>query len=604
MSVLLEIKNLSVGIERGKEILPAVRDVNLGIGSGEIVCLVGGSGSGKTVTSLAVLRLIDYEGGRITGGEIIFHEQDIASLPQKEMNGIRGRKIAMVTQDPMTALNPVFTIGNQFVEVIRQHKSVSRMEAWEEAIRLLEKVHIPEPASRMKQYPFELSGGMLQRVAIALALACQPELLIVDEPTTALDVTIQAQILNLLLELREQESMSILFITHDLAVAAEIADKVAVMHEGTIVEQGTVREIFAFPGHWYTKTLVQSKRNLLMGSASVYDCQDDEIILEAEGLSKFYPLKSKPFQQKRYVQAVDQVSLSIRKGETLGLVGESGSGKSTLGKLLVSLQKSDSGRILYRGKDVTGGTKRTQKELRKNTQVVFQDTFSALNPRWKVEDIIGEPLRVHTKLSKDGIRERVEEVLRLVDLDPAFRTRYPHEFSGGQRQRINIARAIILHPEFLLLDEAVSALDLAVQSKVIDLLKKLQQDMGLSYVFIAHGLDVVRDISHRIGVMYLGRIVEIAPAEELFTKPAHPYTKALFEANPTIDLDRRRKRHVLHGEIPSPVSPPSGCHFHTRCPLATEKCRSKAPVMDVLSEERTVACHYPLEEKERVELLR
>ncbi|MCM3227339.1 ABC transporter ATP-binding protein [Terribacillus saccharophilus] len=604
MRTLLEIRNLSVGIERGKDVIPAVRNVNLDIRSGEIVCLVGGSGSGKTVTSLAVLRLIDYEGGRITGGEIIFQEQDIASLAQKEISGIRGRKIAMVTQDPMTALNPVFTIGNQFVEVIRKHKSVSRSEAWDEAIKLLEKVHIPEPASRMKQYPLELSGGMLQRVAIALALACQPELLIADEPTTALDVTIQAQILNLLLELRAEEGMSILFITHDLAVAAEIADKVAVMHEGSIVEQGTVREIFAFPGHWYTKTLVQSKRDLLTSSASEENRQDDEVILEAEGISKAFPLKGKPFQPKRYVQAVDEVSLYIRKGETLGLVGESGSGKSTLGKLLVSLQEADSGQILYRGKDVTGGTKREKKELRKNTQVVFQDTFSALNPRWKVEDIIGEPLRVHTRLSKDEIRERVEEVLQLVDLDPASRTRYPHEFSGGQRQRINIARAIILHPEFLLLDEAVSALDLAVQAKVIDLLKKLQLEMGLSYVFIAHGLDVVRDISHRIGVMYLGRIVEIAPAEELFTRPAHPYTKALLEANPTIDLDRKRERHVLHGEIPSPVNPPAGCHFHTRCPLATEKCRLEAPAMESLIGERAVACHYPLEKKERVELLR
>lgn len=604
MRTLLEIRNLSVGIERGKEVIPAVRDVNLDIGNGEIVCLVGGSGSGKTVTSLAVLRLIDYEGGRITGGEIIFQEQDIASLGQKDMSGIRGRKIAMVTQDPMTALNPVFTIGNQFVEVIRKHKSVSRAEAWDEAVGLLEKVHIPEPASRMKQYPIELSGGMLQRVAIALALACQPELLIADEPTTALDVTIQAQILNLLLELRAEENMSILFITHDLAVAAEIADKVAVMHEGSIVEQGTSREIFAFPGHWYTKTLVQSKRDLIISSASDESRQDDEIILEAEGISKVFPLKSKPFRPKKFVKAVDEVSLYIRKGETLGLVGESGSGKSTLGKLLVSLQESDSGQILYLGKNVTVGTKRERKELRKNTQIVFQDTFSALNPRWKVEDIIGEPLRVHTRLSKDEIRKRVEEVLQLVDLDPASRTRYPHEFSGGQRQRINIARAIILHPEFLLLDEAVSALDLAIQSKVINLLKKLQQDLGLSYVFIAHGLDVVRDISHRIGVMYLGRIVEIAPAEELFTRPAHPYTKALLEANPTMDLDRKRERHVLHGEIPSPVNPPAGCHFHTRCPLATEKCRLEAPAMESLIGERAVACHYPLEKKERVELLR
>lgn len=664
---LIKLKSLSIDFKTKDGLLNAVNHIDLEIGTREIVCLVGESGSGKTITSLAMMRLIDYENGIISDGEILFDGQNLASLSQKEINDLRGKKIAMVFQDPMNALDPVFPIGHQIVDVILKHNQGNKSHAWEDAIELLKKVGIPEPEIRMKQYPYELSGGMLQRVMIAVALACGPELLIADEPTTALDVTIQAQILELLCELRDTMNMSILLITHDLGVAAEMADRIVVMYAGKIVEEGDVFQIFQQPKHPYTQGLLRSIKSYENGNGHLYtikgsiptltalpngcrfhprcpyateQCREKEptlsvvdnrkvacwntedipvlksewssdfsntdknnkepnksssILIEVDQIKKYFPINKNVFQkQKENIHAVDNISFSIFEGETFGLVGESGCGKSTLGRLLLQLEKPTNGKVRFEGQDLLSLDKKRLKDVRSQMQVVFQDPAGSTNPRWKVEEIIGEPLRVHHGLKREKRLNRVKEVMELVGLNPEWYSRYPHEFSGGQRQRISIARAIALNPKFILLDEAVSALDVSVQSQVINLFKDLQIKLGLTYLFIAHGLNVVRHISDRIGVMYLGKLVEIAPAEELFSKPVHHYTRALLDANPIADPNKKRKHKPLVGELPSPANPPSGCRFHTRCPAATEKCKHVEPVYREINSQRGVACHYPL----------
>ncbi|OAB47558.1 ABC transporter ATP-binding protein [Paenibacillus antarcticus] len=678
MTQLLDIQHLSVDFNTKKGLLRAITDVSLTIQAGETVCLVGESGSGKTITSKSVMRLIDYENGIISEGNIMLNGIDLVAMPQKELRSLRGKKMAMIFQEPMAAFDPVFTIGSQIVEVIMTHQQGSRSKAWKHAVYLLQRVGIPEPDIRMKQYPNELSGGMLQRAMIAMALACGPELLIADEPTTALDVTIQAQILQLLQELKTEFNMSILLITHDMGIAAEIADRIIVMYAGQVVEQATVFQLFEQPHHPYTKGLLQSittmdsdrsnKLYSIEGSIpSLSDlptgcrfhprcpyatercvkdnpplqvvngrltaCWHAEVLVQCkdwsqkhlkvdsldapaievhatseareelvdgdnlfaiEGLSKFYPIRNGILSRnKTVIRAVDDVSLNIRKGETFGLVGESGSGKSTLGRVILQLEQATSGRVMYQGRDLGNLNATGLREARKNMQMIFQDPYSSVDPRWNVGDIIGEPLSVHEDLNTKERRSRVEELLEVVGLDRTWVDRYPHEFSGGQRQRIGIARAIALHPEFILADEAVSALDVSVQSQIVNLMQDLQKELNLTYLFIAHGLNIVRHISDRIGVMYLGKLVEIAPSEALFLHPAHYYTKALIASIPLPDPTRTREYIAIQGEIPSPAHPPSGCHFHTRCPAATARCREEQPVLREVGRGHLTACHYP-----------
>lgn len=669
MGALLEINNLSIDFKTRKGQIQAIHNVSLSIGAGETVCLVGESGSGKTVTSKAIMRLIDHENGIISSGKVLLGELDLARLPEAELRKIRGKRVAMVFQEPMAAFDPVFTIGEQIAETIRTHEAVSKTEAWQRGEHLLHRVGIPDPAIRMKQYPGQLSGGMLQRAMIAMALSCNPQLLIADEPTTALDVTIQAQILLLLQDLKRELGMAVLLITHDLGVAAKLADRIIVMYGGQIVEEAAARELFAAPKHPYTQGLLKSiakldsvkgsklyaiegsvpsphalpagcvfhprcasatercKReapSLLETKSRKYACWhpveheaasrqslqqakreqerqehaqqvQSEPLFEIKQLSKHYPVKGNSFFAARtIIRAVENVSFTIRRNETFGLVGESGSGKSTLGRLLLQLERASSGQVTFNGIDLSKVQGASLRKMRSQMQVIFQDPHSSLDPRWTVEDSIAEPLKVHSSLSPNERTKRVAELLALVGLDPVIAKRYPHEFSGGQRQRIGIARAIALNPSFILADEAVSALDVSVQAQIINLLQDLQKKLGLTYLFIAHGLQVVRHISDRIGVMYLGKLVEIAPSEQLFNEPAHPYTKALIASIPQPDPTIASELQPIEGEIPSPANPPAGCRFHPRCPLATEACRSEEPLLRQIDRERYVSCHYPL----------
>lgn len=688
MSVLLDMERVSVEFATRRGVLQAISDVSFSIRAGETVCLVGESGSGKTVTSKAIMRLIDDENGTISAGVIRLDGTDVAALPPERLRALRGKKMAMVFQEPMAAFDPVFTIGGQIVETIRRHeRGITPGEAGRQAVELLRRVGIPEPALRMKQYPNELSGGMLQRAMIAMALSCRPELLIADEPTTALDVTIQAQILQLLQELKTEFNMAILLITHDLGIAAEIADRIIVMYAGQVVEQATTAELFGRPHHPYTQGLIdsiagmdsnRSKRLYTIpgsipslaelpggcrfhprcpyaseqclheapalqdrggrqaacwnverllgsrpGSTVILDLHGSpdssaspvapqakasaqeaagpskrqvETLFELSRVTKHYPYGRSLFSRgKKAVQAVDDVSFTIRKGETFGLVGESGSGKSTLGRVLLQLEKLTSGSVLFEGRELVAMSKARLRAERRDMQIIFQDPYGSVDPRWKVGDIIGEPFAVHSRLSTREKRETVMELLRLVGLNPSAYDRYPHEFSGGQRQRIGIARAIALRPKFVLADEAVSALDVSVQAQIVNLLQDLGQQLDLTVLFIGHGLNIVRYVSDRIGVMYLGKLVEIAPSERLFREPAHHYTKALIASIPVPDPLRRREFAAIQGEIPSPASPPSGCRFRTRCPAATARCASEPPEFREVDSEsgHYVACHDP-----------
>ncbi|MNH72522.1 Oligopeptide transport ATP-binding protein OppF [compost metagenome] len=678
---LLAIEGLSVEFEKSGNFLEPVSDVSFHIGRGETVCLVGESGSGKTITSKAIMRLIDFEHGRIKSGSVKLDGEELTTLPAGLLRALRGKKISMIFQEPMAAFDPVFTIGAQLVETIRRHDRRTPKEARAHAVDLLQRVGLPEPKLRLGQYPSELSGGMLQRAMIAMALACGPELLIADEPTTALDVTIQAQILHLLGELKTELGMSILLITHDLGIAAEIADRMIVMYAGRIVEQAPADRLFAQPRHPYSAGLLRSITTMDSDrSAPLYTiegippnvtefpsgcrfhprcplatakCREetpsligsegheaacwhtDELLKEMSflfpqsekinpepqntgiqpvageskmelpeaeqgllfdvvGLTKHYPVKSALGLTKAVIHAVDDVTFSIHKGETLGLVGESGSGKSTLGRVLIQLEKATGGQIFFQGEELTSMKSARRKMLRRDMQMIFQDPYGSVNPRWTIGDTIAEPLEVHQKLSAAERKSRVEELLGWVGLNPAWASRYPHEFSGGQRQRIGIARAIALQPSFILADEAVSALDVSVQAQIVNLMQELQSRLGLTYVFIAHGLNIVRHVSSRIGVMYLGNLVEVAPAEELFRHPAHHYTAALISSIPWPDPARKREFSSIQGEIPSPANPPKGCRFHTRCPAATALCREQAPKLVEIGSGHSAACHYPL----------
>jgi peptide/nickel transport system ATP-binding protein len=560
---LLSIQDLTVKFKTQEEIITAVNNVSFDIFKGKTVGLVGESGSGKSVTSLATMGLIPMPPGQITSGKILFNGDDLLQKNEKEMRKIRGNRISMIFQEPMTALNPVFRIGSQISEVLRLHKGMTKKQAWNYAIDLLDQVGIPDPKSKIRAYPHEMSGGQKQRVMIAMAIACEPDLLIADEPTTALDVTIQKQVLELMLELQQKYHMGMLFITHDLGVIADLADDVVVMYRSNIVEQNHVHNIFKNPKHPYTKGLIACRpmlegnpKRLLTVSDYMHedgsekqvpkekfepmikpdksDIDSYPVLLEVKNLKTWFPVKGGLFGRvKRHVKAVDDVSFVVHKGETLGLVGESGCGKTTLGRTILRLQQATSGEVYYDGIDVMQQSKEQMRRLRSRMQIIFQDPYSSLNPRMTVGDIITEPMAIH-KIgeSKKDRFARAQELMRKVDLKPQHLNRYPHEFSGGQRQRICIARAIGVEPDFIICDESVSALDVSVQAQVLNLLQDLQQEMGLTYIFISHDLSVVNYISDRVGVMNQGKIVELDTAENIYKNPQRDYTKRLLAAIP------------------------------------------------------------------------
>jgi peptide/nickel transport system ATP-binding protein len=658
---LIEINDLNVRFTTSHGTVQAVEGLSYSVRPGEMVAIVGESGSGKSVSALAVMRLLANTA--TTQGSVRFGGRELLSVSDEEMRRIRGREIAMIFQEPMTSLNPVLTIGLQIMEPLVIHLNMDQATARARAVELLTLVGITDPESRLSQYPHQLSGGMRQRVMIAIGLACNPKLLIADEPTTALDVTIQAQILELMKDLSRRLHVAVVLITHNLGIVARYADRVNVMYAARLVESGSAERVFARPLHPYARGLLSAVPRLDRGRsaklatiegappnllappsgcrfrprcrfaiekcleeppyvegepAHVAAChrvaeiealdppmargassakaesegRDAAPILDIAHAKKYFPVRVGLLRRAKLVRAVDDVTLDIKRGETLGLVGESGCGKSTLGRLVLRLDEPTGGEIRFDGVDLGTLDREGMTGVRKQMQVIFQDPYSSLNPRMTVGQIIGEPIWVHSILPKAQITDRVAELLQVVGLFPYMALRYPHELSGGQRQRVGIARALAVDPRVIVCDEAVSALDVSIQGQVINLLEELQLRLGLTYLFIAHDLAVVRHISSKVAVMYLGRIVEYAPAEELFANPKHPYTQALLAAAPIPDpvIERTRVRSIIKGELPSPLNPPKGCVFHPRCPLATEECRKGVPPTRELAPGHAVAC--------------
>jgi peptide/nickel transport system ATP-binding protein/glutathione transport system ATP-binding protein len=573
-------ENLRVEFETKDGTVVGVEDVSFEIGPGETVCVVGESGSGKSVSSLSLMRLVEFGGGHIAGGRILFDRgqgagpMDVAKASDSLMRTIRGNEIGMIFQEPMTSLNPVFTVGFQLTEHIRVHKGLSKEEAEARALELLRQVRIPEPERRLAQYPHELSGGMRQRVVIAIALACEPRLLIADEPTTALDVTIQAEILALIDRLKRETGTAVMFITHDMSVVAQMADRVVVMYRGRKVEEGPVAEIFENPRHDYTKALLAAVPKLgemtgkdapepmrLLGAKPKVEgpivVKDARVLLEVEHLVTRFPVKGGFFRRTvANVHAVEDVSFRIMSGETLSLVGESGCGKSTCGRSILRLIEPASGAVRLDGKDVIGFGAQELRAARRDMQMVFQDPFASLNPQMQLIDQVAEPMRNYNLASGSEIADRVAKLFDRVELPRSFMRRYPHELSGGQRQRIAIARALALNPKLIIADEAVSALDVSVQAQVLNLMMELQADLGISILFISHDMAVVERVSHHVGVMYLGRIVELGTRRQIFEDPRHPYTRSLMKAVPIADPRQRKSERDLNFKpIPSPIFP-------------------------------------------------
>jgi len=575
---IAQIKGLRVQFQTKDGPVLGVEDVSFDINPGETVCVVGESGSGKSVSSLSLMRLVEYGGGEIAGGQLIFDGRDVgrvnlAETDQRKMRRIRGNEIGMIFQEPMTALNPVFTVGRQMTEGLRLHKGLSKAAAEKRALELLKQVRIPEAERRLKQYPHELSGGMRQRVVIAMALACEPRLLIADEPTTALDVTIQAEILALMDRLKRETGTAVMFITHDMAVVAQMADRVVVMYRGNKVEEGTVEEIFENPQHGYTKALLAAVPKL--GEMRGKSCPEpmkllgrenkeiapitgtDETLLTVKNLTTRFPVQGGFFRRTvANVHAVEDISFTINKGQTLSLVGESGCGKSTAGRSILRLVEPQSGEINLDGKDIMALNQRDLRTARLDMQMIFQDPFASLNPQMQLADQVAEPIHNFGTLKGPDVAKRVEMLFDRVELPRSFMRRFPHELSGGQRQRVAIARALALNPKLIIADEAVSALDVSVQAQVLNLMLELQADLGLSFLFISHDMAVVERVSHYVGVMYLGRIVEIGPRAAVFENPQHPYTQALMKAVPIADPRKRKDEKDLNFKpIPSPIHP-------------------------------------------------
>ena len=593
---VLEVQGLTVRFDTSERSVVAVKDLGFHVRAGEVLAIVGESGSGKSVTSLSVMRLIEHGGGTIASGKISFTRRnggklDLAKAADSVMRTIRGGEISMIFQEPMTSLNPVFSVGTQVAEAVMLHQGLSHAEAEAEALRMLELVRIPEAKQILKRYPHQLSGGMRQRVMIAMALSCKPSLLIADEPTTALDVTIQAQILQLIRQLQEEMGMAVIFITHDMGVVAEVADRVLVMYHGEAVEEGTCEQIFHNPRHPYTQSLLAAVPRLgsmrgtdepapfpllritdpeaeQLGTADMDETPvdmpepaasapsvSDGPVLSVDNLITRFDVETGFWGKvKRRVHAVEQVSFNLYPGETLGLVGESSCGKSTIGRSLIGLETPRSGSIVFNGQELTQVSGSQLQKLRRNIQYVFQDPYAALDPRLTVGFSIMEPLLIHKVCSRQEAERRVGELLERVDLDPAMAVRYPHEFSGGQRQRVCIARALAMNPEIIIADESVSALDVSVRAQIINLLLALQKEFRIAFLFISHDMAVIERVCHRVAVMYLGQIVELGSRRDVFENPLHPYTKRLMSAVPIPDPSRRTMSHtLLTGEIPSPV---------------------------------------------------
>ena len=573
---VLDVKKLKVNFQTKTGKVTGVNDLSFSIFPGETVCLVGESGSGKSVSSLAIMRLVEFGGGKIDAGTIMFAsnsyvQSDLINSDQNKMREIRGNEIGMVFQEPMTALNPVFTIKRQLTEGLRVHKQMSKNDADVEALNLLKSVRIPEPERRLLQYPHELSGGMRQRIVIAMALACKPKILIADEPTTALDVTIQAEILTLLNRLKKETGTSILFITHDMAVVAQIADRVVVMYHGEKVEEGNVNEVFNNPKKDYTKKLISSvpKLGAMIGkkypeplkldstnkAKSIQIVGTTKPLLEVKNLVTRFPVTGGMFRKKiANLHAVEDVSFTINRGQTFSLVGESGCGKTTIARSVLRLEESESGEVFMDGVDILKQNKKDLLRQRLNMQMVFQDPYGSLNPVMKLFDQVAEPLINYKIASGHNLNKKISELFDKVRLPRSFLNRYPHELSGGQRQRVAIARALALNPKLLILDEAVSALDVSVQASVINLLLDLQDELGLSYLFVSHDMAVVERVSHYVGVMYLGRMVEIGNRQTIFSNPTHPYTRALMKAVPIADPKKRFNRDDINFKpISSPI---------------------------------------------------
>ena len=556
MSPLLSVKNLQVEFKTKELFVKALREVSFDIHKGKTLGVVGESGSGKSVTALSLMRLIPQPPGEITKGQILFENKDLLKLSEKQIRKVRGNHISMIFQEPMTSLNPVFTVGYQIDEALILHQKMNKKSAREKTIDLLDQVGIIDPSNRVQSYPHEMSGGQRQRVMIAMAIACQPDLLIADEPTTALDVTIQKQIIELLQSLQEKMKMSVMFISHDLGVIAEIAERVLVMHQGEIVEEGKTSEIFKNPKKPYTKGLIACRPTLNIQSARLPTVSDflegkepaptqfplkekkspqQETLLEVKGLKKYFPLEKSFFGQAlSYIKAVDDISFEVERGSTLGLVGESGCGKTTLGQTILHLTQPSGGSVFYNKVDISKLNKKEMKAMRRKMQIIFQDPYASLNPRMTVGASIMEPMLIHKLYPKKKERiARVESLMEQVGLDKNMKNRYPHEFSGGQRQRICIARAIAIEPEFIICDESVSSLDVSIQAQILNLLKDLQDKMNLTYIFISHDLTVVKFISDKIAVMSKGKIVELSDSDEIYQNPKNPYTRKLIEAIPS-----------------------------------------------------------------------
>jgi peptide/nickel transport system ATP-binding protein/glutathione transport system ATP-binding protein len=575
---LATIENLRVEFQTKDGPVVGVEDVSFEIRPGETICIVGESGSGKSVSSLSLMRLIEYGGGDIAGGRLLFKrgngdEIDLAKTDQSLMRTIRGNEIGMIFQEPMTALNPVFTVGRQLTEGLRMHKGLNKAEAEARALDLLKQVRIPEPERRLTQYPHELSGGMRQRVVIAMALACEPRLLIADEPTTALDVTIQAEILALMDRLKRETGTAVMFITHDMAVVAQMADRVVVMFRGKKVEEGAVEDIFERPQHNYTKALLAAVPKLgeMRGKAYPEPMKllgksdqnldpikgSDEVLLEVKHLTTRFPVKGGFFRRTvANVHAVEDISFTINKGRTLSLVGESGCGKSTAGRSLLRLVEPQSGEVHLDGKDIMALGSHDLRAARLDMQMIFQDPFASLNPQMNLMSQVAEPLQNYGVAKGQELQDRIAALFDRVELPRSFLRRFPHELSGGQRQRVAIARALALNPKLIVADEAVSALDVSVQAQVLNLMMELQAELELSYLFISHDMAVVERVSHDVGVMYLGRIVELGPRAAVFENPQHPYTQALMKAVPIADpRNRKDERELNFKPIPSPIHP-------------------------------------------------
>jgi peptide/nickel transport system ATP-binding protein len=663
---LLEVRDLRTYIYARRGVVKAVDGASFSVRRGETLGIVGESGSGKSMTCLSVLRLVPEPGGRIVGGEIVFDGEDLLAKSRDEMRRLRGSRIAMILQDPMASLNPALTVGEQIAETLRLHRGLRGRALDERILELLRQVRISDPERRVHAYPHQMSGGIRQRVAGAIAISCQPSLLIADEPTTSLDVTIQAQYLRLLKDIQRETGLAMVFVTHDLGIVAKLCDRVAVMYAGRIVETGTTRDIFNRPRHPYTSGLLNCLPTLTRGREPLTAidgqppdlanvppgcsfaprcalaeprCQERRpaleavghdhlvacwraadtangasrvvvssaapapapaadraggLVLEARALTKHFPVSRGALLGRTVgtVKAVDGVDFVLRRGETLGLVGESGCGKTTTARLVLCLERPTSGSILFRGRDVHGLRGGETGEYRRAVQAVFQDPYSSLNPRLPIRTTVGEPLvQNQPGLGKKEVEDRIKASLERVGLRARIVDDYPHELSGGQRQRVALARALTTDPECILLDEAVSALDVSIRAQVMNLLREIQDRLGVSYLFIAHDLAVVKYVSTRIGVMYLGQLVETASSEELYAHPLHPYTQILLSNALPSHPDDAREEVILKGEVPSAFNPPSGCRFHPRCPHALPVCAEVEPPLREQAPGHLAACH-------------